>query len=78
MKTVRIIANIVPSLSGDIIIGSDVMKALRITIPYNDENTATLKVAGEKLIFKYNTTSLQDAAVLHLLLSSISFTTFSF
>ena len=56
MKTVRIIANIVPSLSGDIIIGSDVMKALRITIPYNDENTATLRVAGETLIFKYNTT----------------------
>ena len=56
MKAVRIIANIVPSLSGDIIIGSDVMKALRITISYNDENTATLRVAGEKLIFKYNTT----------------------
>ena len=56
MKTVRIIANIVPSLSGDIIIGSDVMKTLRIKIPCNDENTATLRVAGEKLIFKYNTT----------------------
>ena len=64
MKTVRIIANIVPSLSGDIIIGSDVMKALRITIPYNDENTATLKVAGEKLIFKYNTTLRPSTAAI--------------
>ena len=56
MKTVMVIANVVPNLSGEIIIGSDVMKALRITIPYNDENTATLRVQGERLTFKYNTT----------------------
>ena len=56
MKTVMIIANVVPNLSGGIIIGSDVMKALRITIPYNEENTATLRVQGERLTFKYNTT----------------------
>jgi len=56
MKTVKIIANIVPNLSGDIIIGSDVMSALKITIPYNDENTATLKVEDVQLTFKYNTT----------------------
>ena len=56
MRTAMIIANVVPNLSGGIIIGSDVMKALRITIPYNDENTATLKVQGERLTFKYNTT----------------------
>ena len=59
MKTVMIIANVVPSLSGGVIIGSDVMKALRITIPYNDENTATLKVLGDRLTFKYNTTEQQ-------------------
>jgi len=54
---VKVIANIVPNLSGGIIIGSDVMKALHITIPYNEDNTATLRVAGSSLTFKYNTTA---------------------
>ena len=53
----KVIANVVPNLSGGIIIGSDVMKALHITIPYNENNTATLRVAGSSLTFKYNTTA---------------------
>jgi len=55
-KTVMIIANVVPNLNGGIIIGSDVMKALQITIPYNDEHTATLMVKGESITFQYNNT----------------------
>jgi len=53
-KTVMIIANIVPVLSGGIIIGSDVMKALQITIPYNNDNTAMLTVDGETIKFQYS------------------------
>jgi len=64
MKTVKILANIVPNLSGDIIIGSDVMSSLKITIPYNDERTATLKVANKKLTFKYNTTARNDSPMI--------------
>ena len=54
LKTVMIIANIVPVLSGGIIIGSDVMKALQVTIPYNDDNTAMLTVDGQSLTFQYS------------------------
>lgn len=53
-KTVMIIANIVPTLSGGIIIGSDVMKALQVTIPYNDDNTAMLTVNGDTMKFQYS------------------------
>ena len=53
-KTVMIIANIVPVLSGGIIIGSDVMKALQVTIPYNDDNTAILTVDGQSITFHYS------------------------
>jgi hypothetical protein len=53
-KTVMIIANIVPVLSGGIIIGSDVMKALQVTIPYNDDNTAMLTVDGQSITFQYS------------------------
>ena len=54
LKTVMIIANIVPVLSGGIIIGSDVMKALQVTIPYNDDNTAMLTVDGDTITFQYS------------------------
>jgi hypothetical protein len=54
LKTVLIIANIVPVLSGGIIIGSDVMKALQVTIPYNDDNTAMLTVDGQSLTIQYS------------------------
>jgi len=53
-KTVMIIANIVPTLSGGIIIGSDVMKALQVTVPYNADNTAMLTVDGETITFQYS------------------------
>ena len=49
-----IIANIVPVLSGGIIIGSDIMKALQVTIPYNDDNTAMLTVDGQSITFQYS------------------------
>ena len=48
-----IIANIVPVLSGGIKIGSDVMKALQVTIPYNDDKTAMLTVDGQSITFQY-------------------------
>jgi hypothetical protein len=53
-KTVMIIANVVPTLSGGIIIGSDVMKALQVTIPYNNDNTALLTVDGDTIKFQYS------------------------
>jgi len=56
-KTVMIIANIVPTLSGGIIIGSDVMKALQVTVPYNNDNTAMLTVDGETITFQYSNTA---------------------
>ena len=56
-KTVMIIANVVPTLSGGIIIGSDVMKALQVTIPYNDDKTAMLTVNGDTIKFQYSNTS---------------------
>ncbi len=54
IQTVMIIANIVPVLSGEIIIGSDVMKALQVTIPYNNDNTVMLTVDGEAIKFQYS------------------------
>ena len=56
-KTVMVMANVVPTLSWGIIIGSDVMKALQVTIPYNDDNTAMLTVNGDTIKFQYSNTS---------------------
>ena len=53
-KTVMLIANVVLVLSGGIIIGSNVMKALQVTIPYNNDNTAMLTVDVETIKFQYS------------------------